>query len=136
MPDIMEQPNELATVSTSIEKAFNFNDLSERGREEDNGGGDVVDTDVPIYTPKGSSQKGRLVKNEDKEVRDRYAGATFEVRQFSLWKNDDMKAYADVMSEVGTDKYSKVVFQERVYIEEHQSWKVLIEIEHFCLVAR
>lgn len=92
--------------------------------------------DLPIYPAKDSSQKGRLVKNEDKEVKDRYPGATYEVRQFDLWKEKDVKDYQALMSDVGTDKYSRVVFQDRVYIEDKKSWKVLVEVQHFVLVAR
>jgi len=92
--------------------------------------------DVPIYIKKGSQKAKSLVKNEDREVRDRYVGATYEVHQFNLWKEEDLKAYQSLMTSVGTDKYSRVVFQERMYLQDKQSWTILVEIQHFTLVSR
>ena len=124
----------LATTDMDITAAMDsFIDVAPKD-DEDNKPQESID--LPIYPLKDSKQKGKLVKNEDKEVKDRYPGATYEVRQFDLWKDSDVKDYQALMSDVGTDKYSRVVFQDRVYIEDKKSWKVLVEVQHFVLVAR
>jgi hypothetical protein len=124
----------LATTDMDITAAMDsFTDVASKDDEDDKPQESI---DLPIYSPKDSKQKGKLVKNEDKEVKDRYPGATYEVRQFDLWKEKDVKDYQALMSDVGTDKYSRVVFQDRVYIEDKKSWKVLVEVQHFVLVAR
>ena len=103
---------------------------------EDNAPPPVDMEDVPVLV-RGSNQKTKkLVKNEDKEVRDRYVGATYEVHQYNLWKAEDLKAYQELMTSVGTDKYSRVVFQERMYLQDKQSWTILVEIQHFALISR
>jgi hypothetical protein len=124
----------LATTDMDITAAMDsFVDVPADDEPDDSPSEDI---DIPIWAPKDSKQKGRLVKNEDKEVKARYTGATYEVRQFDLWKEKDVKDYQALMSDVGTDKYSRVVFQDRVYIEDKKSWKVLVEVQHFVLVAR
>lgn len=134
MPDEQPDMNGISTVDTPLDFGI---DMMETPKKDDRSDDPPPeDRDLPMYKFPGSTQDRRLVKNEDKEVVDRYPGATYEVRQFSLWKDDDCKDYQDIMSGVGTDKYSRIVFQDRVWVEEKQSWKVLIEIEHFVLVAR
>lgn len=131
----IEQP--LSTTDMPVDLTiFSGGGADDSGLPPTGGAVPPGDDDIPLLAPKGSSQRGRLIKNEDKEAMNRFIGATYEVRQFSLWENKDMKAYQDLMSSVGTDKFSRVVFQDRVYVEQKQSWKILIEIEHFTIVAR
>lgn len=103
---------------------------------EDNASPSTDMEDVPVLMRGSGSKSKKLVKNEDKEVRDRYVGATYEVHQFNLWKAEDLKAYQELMTSVGTDKYSRVVFQERMYLQDKQSWTILVEIQHFALISR
>jgi hypothetical protein len=126
----------LSTTDMDLTKVMDTFQEEPPVQEDDTPKPSPEDIDVPIYTPKDSKQKGKLVKREDKEFKDRYPGATYEVKQFDLWKEEDVKEYQSLMSEVGTDKYSRVVFQDRVYIEDKKSWKVLVEVQHFVLVAR
>ena len=86
------------------------------------------------YLVKGKGA-AKLTKNEDPEVRDRYNGIRYEVFQFSLWSADDMKKYAEVMTDVGTDPFTSIAFHDRVYIQEKQSWKVLLELAHYVQVV-
>lgn len=136
MPGIVRLPNGLATKDTPIGEAL-IQDWGEDSKDKnDRSEPPSRQPELPVYQEPGSGKESSLVKNEDREVREHHIGATYEVKQFSLWKEDDMKAYQDILTSVGVDGPSKVVFQDRVYIPEHQSWKVLLEIAHYCIVAR
>lgn len=136
MPGLIDLPNGLSTKDTPIGEALGLDWEDDRNESTPDEMRSIDDGGLPVVRQPGSTETPSLVKNEDKEVKSRHIGATYEVKQFSLWKEEDMKSYQDILSSVGVDGPSKVVFQDRVYIPEHQSWKVLLEIAHYCIVAR
>lgn len=129
----MQKEPELATTSLDIQEALldNFDPTAKPV--------DVDSTveDAPQYVPEGSeAAKEKLYKNDDPEVMNRYTGAYYEVYQFELWNKEDMAKYQEVMTSVGTDRYSAIIFQDRVFIKEKNSWKVLLELAHYVQVVK
>jgi hypothetical protein len=129
----MKDP-ELATPDMDIQGVFDL---------EDGTGAKPAGTlerqliDPPPFIPKGSEKaKHKLYKNDDPEVLARYTGAQYEVHQYELWKEKDMAEYQDIMTQVGTDEFTAIIFQDRVFIKEKNSWKVLLELAHYVQVIK
>lgn len=129
----MKEP-ELATSDTNIQEALLE---AEESSAKPAGSGINLLADPPSFIPDGAEKvKFKLYKNEDPEVKARYTGAKYEVYQFELWKPEDMAKYQSVMTEVGTDEFTAIIFQDRVFIKEQSSWKVLLEIAHYVQVIK
>ena len=129
----MKDP-ELSTPDMDIQEVFMLEDGT---GARPAGTTDKKLTDPPAFIPKGSEKaKYKLYKNDDPEVLARYTGAQYEVHQFELWKDTDMKKYQEIMTQVGTDEFTAIIFQDRVFISEKGSWKVLLELAHYVQVIK
>lgn len=125
----MPEKKEFADVSMEIPKGaipqLTLSDLDMDGVDEDAG--------LPLYNPEKPSE---LLKNEDPQSVRPFVGAEYEVLQFDLWKEGEIKAYQEKLTEVGTDPNSYITFHDRISDKDHGSWSVLLEIAHRVRVKR
>lgn len=94
---------------------------------------DNYEESLPIVNPE---RPNRLIKKDDPQNIKPFIGAQYEVLQFDLWKEGQIQAYQDKLTEVGTNADAYITFQDRVANKDNGSWSVLLEIAHRVRVKR